>query len=147
MQRQTALDVRPECIFLETLHDLLAQEKAYLAGLDGGPPPEPETLGWPHTGTDSVPPPLSEKVGWADADFIYLIPNAAHCLVAKILSERGQNFVYSRRTLHEALKRAGFLVLGNRTRELTSTIRAGGKTVRVLTLHRKRVQTFWEERL
>jgi hypothetical protein len=148
MQRQRALDVRPECIFLETLHDLLAQEKAYLAGLDGGPPPEPQNLGWSHTGTNSLLPPLSsEKLGWANADFLYLIPNAAHRLVAKALSERGESFVCSARALRGALKRAGFLVPGNRTRELTSTIRAEGKTVRVLPLHRKRVQKFWEERL
>jgi len=148
IQRQTALDVRPECIFLETLHDLFAQEKAYLAGLDGSPPPEPQNLGWSHTGTNSLLPPLSsEKLGWANADFLYLIPDAAHRLVAKALSERGESFVCSARALRGALKRAGFLVPGNRTGELTHTIRADGKTVRVLTLHRKRVQTFWEERL
>lgn len=152
LQAENARRVRPDLIFISTLGDLFAGWRAHLCSLDGKVPshadnPDDGTLwGWQITPNDENPEwtktiPHGDKVGWVDGECLYLIPTAAHRLVAKTVVDRGESFLISPHALNEALERGGFLVRGSKG--LRHNQWAEGRQHDVIRLDRTAVLAAW----
>lgn len=142
---------QPANVYVDTLGDLLAGGKAYVAAVDGTAPAGEETSwGWRRLASNSVEggeyfAPQGDKLGWVDEDenSLYLIPAQAHRLVARTVGEMGGTFAISDRALRDALGRAGFLLPGNKEGGKRHNAWAEGGSHNVLRLDLGRVRTAW----
>ncbi len=146
-QVEAAQDVRPDAVFIRTLGDLLAGGRGHLCTPSGEAPSDFTVWGWRQVESDdgeqSWTRPQGEKLGWVDETCLYLIPSAAHRLVAKAVGERGESFLVSERALHEALERGRYLVPGTKGRRHNK--QAEGRVHNVVQLDRRRVLAAWED--
>jgi hypothetical protein len=72
-----------------------------------------------------------EAIGWFDADYAYLLPEAARRRVATFLREAGEGWAYSAHALNKALVRRGVVIPGPDARP-EMQVRVGDAKRRVL---------------
>ena len=105
----------PATRFLELLAGALASGAAHVAGVDGDEPVEPERWGWRQRtigtgdrGRDEWQP-QGARIGWADADDLYLEPEAALAAAQRMAAGTGDGITIAGRTLHKRLRERGLL--------------------------------------
>jgi hypothetical protein len=113
-QGTTLKDLEPAERFVTVLGTLLEQRRIRL--VERGTSPR----------SDDV-----EAIGWFDADYAYLLPEAARRRVATFLRESGESWSYSGHALHKALVRKGIVVPGPDARP-EMQVRVGDGKRRVL---------------
>jgi hypothetical protein len=119
---------RPSRRFLRVLLTLHTQRRGHLADRY-----EP----------DDRPPPGAELLGWVDAEALYLLPEAAYEAVARFCHQTGEPFPIREERLTRDLKIDGLSECD--PKRLTRTVAIGGRTRRVLKLHRAAVETLTGE--
>jgi hypothetical protein len=96
--------VDPIEVFREMLLLALVTGKAHVNDADGGPPPEAHRWGW----KDGVG--AGEHVGWIRGDRLFLYPDAAWALVAKLREAAGGSFPISSYMVGKTLGERGLLL-------------------------------------
>lgn len=77
----------------------------------------------------------AELIGWVDAEYVYLMGEAAYKVVSEFVRKAGSNFPLKQSALYKQLARKGILIPGSGDR-LSVSERIGGKTRRVYRLRR-----------
>ena len=88
--------------FLRLLPAVLASGQAHLSCLDGSRPDHAATFGWQEIASENNSSdwrPRGNQAGWLDADYIYLIPDAALAEVQKVASAQREPITMAPRTL------------------------------------------------
>jgi hypothetical protein len=100
--------------FLHLLRAALSSGNCHLAGRDGDPPGNAETLGWhrkrrlgPFGGEHWEP--RGPRIGWAEGDDVLLEPGAAFAAIQMLARQQGEPIAVSQRTLHNRISEARLL--------------------------------------
>jgi hypothetical protein len=122
-QERYLQDSDPVRVYLRALRALVASGRAHLerATMAGGVPAEPGRWGWTDINTGREPTefqpvvvpswhPQGDLIGWADADDIYLQPEAAYRAARAFAETAGARLAVGQRTLHRHLRDRGALV-------------------------------------
>lgn len=118
-QARVIEEERPSRRFLSVLAAMLAQGRAVLLRRDSFP--------GDYLGTGAI-------LGWQDADFVYLIPEAAYQAVARFCRDAGEFFPVRGDRLIRDLNREGLSECSDGRN--TATVRVGGQVRRVVRLKR-----------
>jgi hypothetical protein len=112
--------------FIELVCAALASGQAHVAGLDGGPPVEPEAWGWRERpsasggGESGAWREQGDRIGWVEGADLYVQPDAAYRCAKRMGDADG--IVVGPRTLRRRLREAGLLLSTEPGRD-TTTIR------------------------
>lgn len=114
--------------FLRLLTAALASKTAHVADIDGNAPTSPERWGWQKrrvvNGTVTAEEWQSQgrRIGWTDGQALYLEPDAAYSVAARLATEQNETLAVSAAILRRRLKERGFLATVDTARE-TLTVR------------------------
>ncbi len=122
-EAQKHAEHEPARIFLRLVRTAVSMGKAHLAGRDGGAPEGARPWGW-YTPAGAVREKQSrgDRIGWVQGDDIFLLPDAAHAVAARLAHEQGESLTGTVETIKRDLKEQGYLARTD-TKRRTITMR------------------------